>query len=1293
MHRTRLHAPIKTISCAVLGITLLSAANAYAAVSQSPLSLTVGVPPNMILTLDDSGSMRWAFVPDGGGDRATRRVKSSAFNPMYYNPAVTYVVPPRYSANGERYTPTTAETPTFTNALNNGFKPANGAYNLATDYRVTWSYDPTGAMSGDTAYGYSNTSNRFAENPSSDFQASASISTNNASATVTKGPITYKIVRTGSNSCTATVSYANSSSNLPANCTDSSGKFTVDLRTAVSTGEQDFSSGSKTVSTNGLTFTITRTGTRSCTATVSTTGGSQNAAAQCHSPSKNRYVATYSGVPAYYYTHNGGNCGINDENCYTLHFVSAAEQQNFANWYSFYRNRALATISAASIAFSELPNSTRLTWQGLGTCKTLNSTDSCNSGNNLFREYDLTQRGRLFSWMQNMGFSSSTPLPAALKRAGEFLKTSDVPWQKFPNGTGNTAENTYACRPSYHILMTDGMWNETVADPASFRTDHSSFVLPDGTDYNGSVKPYADPTDRTLADLAMHYWATDLRPSLDNKLPAYMPFKSGDSNTDYWDPRNNPATWQHMVNFTVGLGLTQSLKQSGVEWDPTRGTFGGTGYDNLKNGTKSWPAASSRSDNNVYDLWHAAINSRGEFFSVDSPEAMVQAFANILSRIADRTATAARPAINSGQVSADEGENGTVKTVSYQTSYSSADNWAGDVKRFEKAWNAQSNVFETTEIWSAKSKVPAWSNRTIKMAGNNNSGLQDFSWANAGSAETEGTLAYWLSRNPETGVSDGLGQQRLEYLRGNRTGEGTTFRRRSSVLGDFYSSSPAVVSGPRYLINISNQLEGNTAYTTFAQSIANRPPRVYVGANDGMLHGFNAVTGVEEFAFIPSAVLHKLNKLTGTNYSHEFYVDGSPVVADVYDGTQWRTILVGTLKAGGKSIFALDITTPGSEKLLWEFDDSSLPENAAVKMGYSFSQPTIARLHTGKWAVVFGNGYESANHTNGKAALFIVDAIKGTLLKSLEVQGTNGVANGLSTPKLADYNADGVADYAYAGDLQGNLWRFDLLRNGRSESTPFTTEDDGESALNDFEVAFGGHPLFSAHATGDTDKRQPITAAPSLVRHPNGIGYLVIFGTGKFFETGDKDGDKSMAQTVYGIWDKQTKGENASNPNISRDKLQMQEILSQITVQADGTTRQGRTISDYTVDWTTQNGWYLDLKDDGEMVVENMSQLGRTIFMQSLVPNDDPCGDGATNWTYALNPFTGGKTLQRAFDYVPTSGSGTVSAIRQDGEGGGTITQNSDSSFEFCTGQECVGIYPDPASMGRQSWRRLEEQK
>ncbi|WP_313038290.1 pilus assembly protein [Stutzerimonas nitrititolerans] len=1230
MLRFRLHSHAKTLSYAAFGVILLSSANAFATVSQSPLSLTVGVPPNMLLTLDDSGSMRWAFAPDNkNGYSTTRRAKSSTFNPLYYNPEASYQAPIVFDASGNENQLSTS----FTSALVNGYNSSRGNLNLSDDYKVSWTYVLEEGLP--TSYGYSSTSNRLAENPSSDF------------------------------SCYVT----NLNNRQEKTCDTDSGK--------VITIRRNNSGSGCTASADGW------------------------ASGDCsYNNSTGRYTGSWArkGVPGYYYIYdatNSANCTPDNESCYRLKFVENDEQQNFANWYSFYRNRGLATISAAALAFYDLSPAVRISWQGLGRCTSFNGNDS-NCRNNAFKAYSPEHKGQLYTWLQNINFNQSTYLPAAMKRAGEFFKTS-TPWQKNPNGTGNTTQNTYACRASYHIMMTDGLWNESVSAPSSFRHDAANFTLPDGRAY-GQRAPYYDSQNNTLADLAMHYWATDLNPDLDNELPAYIPFKSGDTSTDYWDPRNDPATWQHMTNFMMGLGLTEAMDRPDILWEG--GTHKGAGYDALLAGNANWPPASaSGGNNNVYDLWHAAINSRGEFFSVDSPETMVQAFDDILSRIADRKSTAARPAINSGQISTDENDNGTVKTVSYQTSYASDDNWSGDVKRFEKAWNSQSNAFETTEIWSAKDKMPGWQNRKIMIAGNDNSGMMDFSWDNAGSADTTGTLANLLSRDPvNANVVDNLGKQRLEYLQGDRSGEGSTFRQRSSVLGDFYGSSPAVVSGPRYLINFTNRLEGNTAYSDFATDIATRTPRLYVGGNDGMLHGFNAQTGVEEFAFIPTAVFPKLNKLTGANYSHEFYVDGSPVVADVYDGEEWRTILVGTLKAGGKSIFALDITEPGSERLLWEFDDSSLPDDAEVKMGYSFSQPTIARLHTGTWTVVFGNGYESANNTNGKAALYIVDAMKGTLLKNLEVEGVDGIPNGLSTPKLADYNADGVADYAYAGDLQGNVWRFDLLRNGRSDSAPFTTEDDSENVVSDFEVAYGGQPLFSAVADNGST-RQPITSAPSLVLHPSGFGYLVVFGTGKFFETGDKEGDKSIAQTVYGIWDKQTLGEEASNPNISRSSLQEQEIVTQTTVEADGSSRQGLVLSNNNVSWQAsdnqpaQNGWYLNLRQsDGEMVVENMSQLGRTVFFQSLIPNDDPCGDGATNWTYAINPFTGGRTLHNAFDYKPTTDVGTtnISAVRQDGEGGGTLSQDSDGTYQYCTGQECVNIYPDPASLGRQSWRRVE---
>lgn len=1267
MDKSRFTRPCRTFLLGLSGGTALlaGALGAQAAVSQSPLSLTIGVPPNLLLTLDDSGSMRWAFAPDEkSGKSATRAAKSNAFNPMYYNPAVTYRAPKIFNSSGDEVQLSTS----YSEAYVNGYNTARGSLDLRDGYKVSWTYDLEGGVG--SSYGYSSTRTRLAENPVEDFSCSpARITSNNSTAKCTiAGNVEVTVRRTGSNSCTASAPGFEAGT-----CSGSSGYFTASW--------------------------------------------------------------ARKGVPAYYYVYdkNNSSCSnsTSDDDCYTLRFVSSTsgvarandpeagrdERQNFATWYSFYRNRALATMSAAALAFYDVSPTMRLSWQGLGRCTTFTGSDS-NCRSNKFQDYNKNHRANLYSWLTRIDFDQSTYLPAAMRRAGDFYMT-ETPWLKYPDGSGtNTTKNTYACRPSYHIMMTDGLWNSTTGSPSNYRPDHNSFTLPDGKSYD-KQKPFHDEKTGTLADLAMHYWATDLRPTLEDKVPVYTPYTNNDADKQYWDPRNDPATWQHMVTYTMGLGLTEALNQEGLEWKG--GTFSGAGYKALVDGTQTWPPASSGSDNNVYDLWHAAINSRGEFFSVDTPDAMVQAFEDILSRIAERKSTAARPAITSGLIESDD-DSSTIKSYYYQTSYASDENWAGDLKRRCRGCDPLDKD-KLVDDWSAREEIPAHTSRNIKIPGSGTSGLQDFTWSNAGNAGTWGTLAYWLSDDPELAgwANDGKGADRLAYLRGNRSLEGSDgFRQRTSVLGDLYASSPVTVSGPRYLRTFADRLEGHAAsdsnsYTSFASSIGTRHSRVYVGGNDGMLHAFNSETGAEEFAFIPSALFPKLNKLTGKNYTHEFYVDGSPVVADVYDddGSKWRTILVGNLRAGGKALFALDVTTPGQEKLLWEFDSEDVVgDGDPVKPGYSFPRPTLARLHNGKWAVVTGNGYEGENTSDGRAALYIIDAISGELIKSLEVQGQTGVANGLSSPTLADYDADGVADYAYAGDLQGNLWRFDLLgANADPERDPSegSIYGDKNSSTVDFKVAYDDKPMFKATSTKDS-ARQPITAAPNLIRHPSGSGYLIVFGTGKFFEDGDKDGVKTHAQSVYAIWDRQTRAETTAELTVKRSQLVKQTITSSVTGTDGASSTPARIVSNTPIEWITLDeqgeeltsktryGWYLDLQAgstlDGEMLVENMATLGQTLFFQTLIPNDDPCADGASNWTYALNPYTGGRTNHHAFEihYLNGEIKEVVSAIKQDGEGGITIAQRPDRNFELCTGQECVKVYPDPASIGRQTWRKVTEE-
>lgn len=1260
------------LSGALCAGVLTASMGVQADVSQVPLGVSEGVPPNMLLTLDDSGSMRFSFTPDDiGSENEDRKGKSSTYNAAYYNPSTSYKIPPFFNASGVEIALETS----FSAAWHNGFRTGVGDVDLSDSYQVGWDVPVTAAPSD---YSYTDRSNygsptgyinRLAKNPSADFDASATanINTNNALVNITASNGTvFSIKRTGKSSCTATVKLPTATSALSASCSGNNGNYTAKI--SLSTSK----------------------------------------------------------VPAYYYIYDASlqnSCTINNDACYKLQFVKNSEQQNFANWYSFYRNRALSTLSAASVAFYDLSPDVRLSWQALTNCASFNSSAS-GCGVNKFRPYSTIHKGGLYNWFATMKFDGGTPLRAAMDRAGKFLKT-DAAWQKYLNGDGvNTAENKYACRPSYHVLMTDGMWNGADGAPAgTFKHDNADFSLPDAKIY-APKRPYKSSVDNTLADLAMHYWATDLS-TLGNKVPSYIPYKNDDASKDYWDPRNNPATWQHMSNFIVGLSLSKALTHPNLPWGGT--THAGVGYQNLLSST-DWPdTIASSSQKNVYDLWHAAINSRGEFYSVDTPDAMVQAFVDILTRIADRKSSAAVPGVSTSLETdgADEDAADRLASYFYQTYFDSGDGWTGDIKRVKKyrKYNKDTNSFEDVieEGWSAKNRMPSADSRNIMIAGGGTSKLKRFSTTNAGDPVTPNTLANHLAKNPDPSGQTADWEQRLNYLRGSKEHEGDgKLRPRSSILGDFLASQPVVVKGARYLEGFANRLESpttgtpTTAYSTYMAGIATRRGQLYIGGNDGMLHAFDTETGVEKFAFIPTAVFPKLNKLTGKNYSHEFYVDGTPVVADVYDKTaaKWRTILVGTLRAGGKGLFALDITNPDDIQLLWELGENSITGEEAVKPGYSFPQPTVARLHNGKWAVVTGNGYKGAGTSNGAAALYVIDAITGEMISNLKVQSPNadGGENGLSSPRLADYDSDGVADYAYAGDLHGNLWRFDLLGAGASAPTVTPPSNGSYGAKNSettFSVSYGGEPMFTATSTTSTNSAtgsnnmQSITSAPSLVRHPTRKGYLVMFGTGKYFESGDKTGETGREQTLYGIWDMKTKAESTGVDIIARTSLAVQTIGSETTGtgKVSGKTRDARIVSNNPVEWyedgdpakgVVKRGWRLDLKlGTGEMIIENMRTLGSMLLLQTLVPNADPCANGSTAWLYAINPATGGRTLHHAFD-TRAANEGIVTAIKFGSEGGVSISQ-SEKGFTANAPGDTEAISPPADSMGRQTWRMVPD--
>jgi len=483
---------------------------------------------------------------------------------------------------------------------------------------------------------------------------------------------------------------------------------------------------------------------------------------------------------------------------------------------------------------------------------------------------------------------------------------------------------------------------------------------------------------------------------------------------------------------------------------------------------------------------------------------------------------------------------------------------------------------------------------------------------------------------------------------------------------------------------------------------------VYVGANDGMLHAFNAADGVERLAFIPGAVFSNLPELTKPAYTHQFYVDGTPTVNDVFYSGAWHSVLVGGLNRGGKSIYALDVTNPNgfsetnaTSVFKWEYTDADL--------GYTYSRPTLARLANGQWAAIFGNGYNATG--SGHAILYLVNVADGTLIKKIDTGvGTTATPNGLATPIVIDNDRDSNADYVYAGDLKGNMWKFNLTTNNTSN----------------WDVAYkvGGvpKPLFVAKDSGGTV--QPITEKPTVGAGPQGRGFIVLFGTGKFLELTDKI--PTQTQSFYGVIDQNT-GVAATDMVTSRSVLTQQTILVQqnstFTGPAGTTTTPIRVTSANPVGGATPSGWYMDLLTpvnifNGEMQVSDpILRSGRVLFT-TLIPDANPCSPGGTSWLMEMNALTGGRLTESPFDNNRDGSFTDADMVTVTLPDGTTVTvpvssvqsqvgiaqrpgllsgASSDYAYLSGTTQNAGGtnlqievFNPPVSARGRQSWRQVK---
>ncbi len=530
-------------------------------------------------------------------------------------------------------------------------------------------------------------------------------------------------------------------------------------------------------------------------------------------------------------------------------------------------------------------------------------------------------------------------------------------------------------------------------------------------------------------------------------------------------------------------------------------------------------------------------------------------FLDILKKVGSASSVTA----NSQSISSD--------SAVYQALFNSQD-WSGDLK----AMPVSASGVAETPAWLASAGIPSPSAR--KIFTRSGGAAVEFLWAK-------------LSAADQAALDNS--EDKLNYIRGERNKElqnGGSFRNRpmDNVLGDIVHSSPFYVK------------DTNT---------------IYVGANDGMLHAFYAANGKELFAYIPSEVIPRLKNLTSPSYTHEYFVDGEVAVSSSSD-TGGHNYLVAALGRGGKGLFGLDVTKPtafDTADVKWECfatGGTVTACNGDNDLGYMLGRPVIAKMNDGNWAVIVGNGY---NSSSGKAVLYIFKLEDGTLLKKIDT----GVAgdNGLASPGVFDEGGDGDVDWIYAGDLKGNVWKFDV-----SSDSPAS-----------WQLALSGSPLFVAK--DPSGNLQPITAQITVAiddvsSDPNYGKRFIFFGTGSYFRSGDPS--DTQVQSWYGLID-----DNAVIAD--RSELVQRQILEEGIF--DG--KPVRTFEEATAgDMEGKKGWYLDFTTrTGERIV-TASKYYRfaepTLIASSIIPVVDPCVPGGTGYVNAINPFTGGRLTAGFFD-------------------------------------------------------------
>ncbi len=895
----------------------------------------------------------------------------------------------------------------------------------------------------------------------------------------------------------------------------------------------------------------------------------------------------------------------------------AEEMTNFANWYTYYHTRMQMMKTAVGLSFTTLGGSYRV---GLALLRTLSSNNYDPTKIDLLpKDFSGSNRQTWYTKLYAASPSGGTPLRESLDTIGRMYASSSNGVVAFP------------CQQNYVIATTDGYWNDNAYSSnasAIANNDNvqnaSRFCTKAGGCYDGGLSAANSNSLPSLADVALHWYnggsstsTVSLRPDLEPSVavPGVVPVTGADPNTHL-----------HMTTFTMGLGVSGLMTyEPNYDKNPVIGgdyynlVTGATGCMWNGGGAYVWPKPKGDTQTVVDDLWHAAVNGRGKYFSARDPRAVVDGLSSALLSMTVRSGAASAAATSTPNVSQQDND---IFSATFTTG-----KWYGEL--FDQKIDPTTGNVQSSLSWLSTNtlglQVASTSDaRTIKMldTSSGSPALKDFLY----SAMTSAEKAWFNNKGSSMVQYGGLtggdqviannGNNLVNWLRGQQqyanddiyrayepssatppsNFSGTWNAGIPIVLGDIDTAKPAYLRKPTKAYSMAG-------YGSFASANEGRQAVVFAAANDGMLHAFRADTGVELWAYVPRITMPKLYKQAAMDYStnHQFTVDGSPEMADVQIGGVWRTVMVAGLNAGGRGYYALDVTDPANPQALWEFcADSTICSKNDPDLGLTYGNAQFGYWNN-KWVVMVTSGYNNISGTdnvstgNGHGYLYVLDVSNGSILKKIDTTiGDATTPSGFAKITAITNNpqTDPNITYVYGGDNLGNLFRFDF-----TNVNPAIT------------------PVIKMATLG---ANQPITVRPDVSLCKSGtsttLQRVVLIGTGRLL--GVSDTTTTGTQSVYLI-----KDSGVALGGLNGNATMVRQTLSPLSAST-------YTITTNPVDLSLVNGWYTDLTmNSGERINLDPKIVFNTAAVVSNRPTSaSSCSVGGTSYKYQFDLCTGSYT-------------------------------------------------------------------